>query len=40
MAEEKKEKKKKKEKVNVYKWYAIFTFKEKPKNGYLEVIYQ
>ena len=23
-----------------YTWYAIFYFKDKPKNGYLEVIYQ
>lgn len=35
-----KTKKKSKVKVNNYKWYAIFYFKEKPKDGYLEVIYQ
>lgn len=27
-------------KVDNYTWYAIFYFKEKPKNGYMEVIYQ
>lgn len=27
-------------KVNNFRWYAIFYFKEKPKSGYLEVIYQ
>jgi hypothetical protein len=29
-----------KEKVDKFKWYAIFYFKDKPKDGYLEVIYQ
>ena len=33
-----KKKKISKTKVNNYRWYAIFFFKEKPKNGYLEVI--
>lgn len=32
--------KKSKEKIEHYKWYAVFIFKEKPKSGYLEVIYQ
>lgn len=27
-------------KVNNYRWYAIFSFIKKPKNGFLEVIYQ
>jgi hypothetical protein len=27
-------------KVNNYKWYALFFFKQKPKDGFLEVIYQ
>ena len=35
-----KSKKKSKLKVSHGKWYAVFIFKEKPKNGYLEVIYQ
>jgi len=35
-----KSKKISKEKVSSSKWYAIFFFKEKPKSGYLEVIYQ
>ena len=29
-----------KEKVDNFTWYAIFTFTQAPKNGYLEVIYQ
>ncbi len=29
-----------KEKMEICKWYAIFYFKQKPKDGYLEVIYQ
>lgn len=29
-----------KEKVEHFKWYVVFYFKKKPKNGYLEVIYQ
>ena len=29
-----------KEEVDNYKWYAIFYFKQKPKTGYLEVIYK
>lgn len=27
-------------KVDVFKWYAIFYFKEEPKDGFMEVIYQ
>ncbi len=27
-------------KVDPYRWYAIFYFKQKPKNGFLEVFYQ
>ena len=29
-----------KKKIDVYKWYARFYFKDKPKNGYLEVVFQ
>ncbi len=29
-----------KEKVDDFKWYAVFSFKEKPKTGFMEVIYQ
>ena len=29
-----------KKKIDVYKWYARFYFKDKPKDGYLEVIFQ
>ncbi len=29
-----------KKKVEIFKWYARFYFKTKPKNGYLEVIFQ
>lgn len=35
-----KTKKVSKEKINKFKWYAIFSFKEIPKDGYLEVIFQ
>lgn len=35
-----KTKKKSKEKVEHFKWYAVFEFTSKPKNGFLEVIYQ
>lgn len=35
-----KNKKIKKEKINHYRWYVIFYFKQKPKKGYLELIYQ
>lgn len=29
-----------KKKIELYKWYARFYFKTKPKNGYLEIIFQ
>ena len=29
-----------KEKIDKFKWYTVFYFKDKPKNGYLEVMYQ
>ncbi len=35
-----KSKKVKKEKMNKFKWYAIFYFKEQPKTGQMEVTYQ
>ncbi len=35
-----KSKKVKKEKMDKFKWYAIFYFKEKPKTGQMEVTYQ
>lgn len=35
-----KTKKKSKDKVEHFKWYAVFEFTSKPKKGFLEVIYQ
>lgn len=35
-----KTKKKSKDKVEQFKWYAVFEFTSKPKKGFLEVIYQ